>query len=124
MGGNARSRDLADCHSGLADGALGAVHLHTNDSAGAVTAWWTWGSSLPHFVDALGVLAQRLVRKICTKCRTLLNHRDATVAAWAFSHDLGDKRSLRPGLSRTCNDRGKGRKGIYELLVVNDPIGI
>ncbi len=69
--------------------------LHTNDAPGAVTRLINMGVE-PFLISSTleAVLGQRLLRSICTHCRT-----DA------------------------CNNTGyKGRKGIYELLKITDPL--
>ncbi|MFO1459584.1 MAG: ATPase, T2SS/T4P/T4SS family [Verrucomicrobiota bacterium] len=99
--------------------------LHTNDSAGAVTRLVDMGVE-PFLISStlLGVLAQRLVRKICTNCRTPFEPTEMQLSQLGLSaHDLGDKTFFYGRGCPTCNDSGyKGRKGIYELLVVSDPI--
>ncbi|MCA9306270.1 MAG: ATPase, T2SS/T4P/T4SS family [Phycisphaerales bacterium] len=95
--------------------------LHTNDSISAVTRLVNMGME-PYLVSAMlrGVLAQRLVRKICPHCK---------------EHDTPDKISLQmiashfeepPQLFRgigcsRCRGTGyAGRVGIYELLLPNE----
>lgn len=99
--------------------------LHTNDSAGAVTRLVDMGVE-PFLISStlLGVLAQRLVRKICTNCRTPFEPTEVQLGQLGLSpHDLGDKSFFYGRGCPTCTDSGyRGRKGIYELLVVNDPI--
>ena len=99
--------------------------LHTNDSAGAVTRLVDMGVE-PFLISStlLGVLAQRLVRKICTNCRTPFEPTEMQLSQLGLSaHDLGDKTFFYGRGCPTCNDSGyKGRKGIYELLVVSDPV--
>ncbi|MBX3731806.1 MAG: Flp pilus assembly complex ATPase component TadA [Verrucomicrobiae bacterium] len=99
--------------------------LHTNDSAGAVTRLVDMGVE-PFLISStlLGVLAQRLVRKICTQCRTPFEPTEMQLGQLGMSaHDLGDRTFFYGRGCPNCNDSGyKGRKGIYELLVVSDPI--
>ena len=99
--------------------------LHTNDSAGAVTRLVDMGVE-PFLISStlLGVLAQRLVRKVCTNCRTPFEPTEVQLSQLGISpHDLGDKSFFYGRGCPTCTDSGyRGRKGIYELLVVNDPI--
>ena len=79
-------------------GHLVLATLHTNDSASAVTRLTDMGVE-PFLLSSslLGVLAQRLVRKICTHCA-----------------GEGCKHCAKTGY--------QGRTGIYELLVTNDVI--
>lgn len=79
-------------------GHLVLATLHTNDSASAVTRLTDMGVE-PFLLSSslLGVLAQRLVRKICSHCA-----------------GVGCKHCAKTGY--------QGRTGIYELLVTNDAI--
>jgi type IV pilus assembly protein PilB len=99
--------------------------LHTNDSAGAVTRLVDMGVE-PFLVSATleGVLAQRLLRTICKSCRSpyepslsILNQLGLT------PEDLGGKHFYTGSGCSACGNSGyKGRKGLYELLDVTDPI--
>ncbi len=99
--------------------------LHTNDAAGAVTRLVDMGVE-PFLISStlLAVLAQRLVRKICKNCRTPFEPTESQLSQLNLSpHDLGDRSFFYGRGCPTCNDSGyKGRKGIYELLVVTDPV--
>jgi len=72
----------------------------------------------------LAVMAQRLVRKVCVKCRTPFEPSEGQLSQMNLSpHDIGDKMFYYGRGCSNCNDTGyRGRKGIYELLVVSDPI--
>ncbi|WP_395742442.1 GspE/PulE family protein [Prosthecobacter sp.] len=99
--------------------------LHTNDSAGAVTRLVDMGVE-PFLVSATleGVLAQRLLRTICKSCRApyepslhILNQLNLS------PEDLGGKHFYTGSGCSVCGNSGyKGRKGLYELLDVTDPI--
>lgn len=99
--------------------------LHTNDAPGAVTRLVDMGTE-PFLISStlMGVLGQRLVRTICKNCRTPFEPTENQLALLNLSpHDLGDKVFYYGRGCSTCNDTGyKGRKGIFELLVVNDAI--
>jgi Type II secretory pathway, ATPase PulE/Tfp pilus assembly pathway, ATPase PilB len=99
--------------------------LHTNDAPGAVTRLVDMGVE-PFLISStlMGVLGQRLVRTICKGCRTPFEPTENQLALLNLSpHDLGDKVFYYGRGCSTCHDTGyKGRKGIYELLVVNDAI--
>jgi type IV pilus assembly protein PilB len=72
----------------------------------------------------IAVVAQRLVRTICKNCRTPFEPTEHQLAMLNLSpHDLGDKTFYYGRGCSECNDTGyKGRKGIFELLTVNDTI--
>jgi len=87
-------------------GHLVLATLHTNDAASAVTRLTDMGVE-PYLLSSslLGVLAQRLVRRLCPACR---RHEDG--------------RWWPVGCER-CGPTGfQGRSGVYELLVVDDPV--
>ena len=99
--------------------------LHTNDSPGAVTRLIDMGVE-PFLISStlMGVLGQRLVRTVCKNCRTPFEPTEAQLAMLNLSvHDLGDKVFYYGRGCSNCNDTGyRGRKGIFELLVINDTI--
>jgi type IV pilus assembly protein PilB len=99
--------------------------LHTNDAPGAVTRLIDMGVE-PFMISSSleGVLGQRLIRKICTSCRTPYEPNEATLAQLGLSpHEIGDKTFYYGAGCEVCNHTGyKGRKGIYELLDITDPL--
>ncbi len=99
--------------------------LHTNDAPGAVTRLVDMGVE-PFLISAAleGVLGQRLIRKICTNCKSAYEPSEAVLAQLGLSpHEIGDKNFYYGKGCETCNFTGyKGRKGIYELLDITDPI--
>lgn len=97
--------------------------LHTNDASGAVTRLIDMGIE-PFLVSSSVslVVAQRLVRRICTKCKTSYDAPDALVKelhlqpgkAYSFYRGTG---------CRNCKDTGyRGRIAIFEVLSVDDTI--
>jgi len=99
--------------------------LHTNDAPGAVTRLIDMGVE-PFLVSSTleAVLGQRLLRSICPKCRTAYQPNEALLAELDTSRrDIGDKQFYYGKGCDGCNNTGyKGRKGIYELLQISDPI--
>ena len=99
--------------------------LHTNDAAGAVTRLIDMGVE-PFLVSATleGILAQRLLRTICKECRTPYDPSPIVLNQLGLSpSDIGKKKFYTGSGCGTCANSGyKGRKGIYELLDVSDPI--
>ncbi len=95
--------------------------LHTNDSASAYTRLLDMGVE-PFLITStvIGVLAQRLVRKICPKCKE----------GYIPDAEMLTKIGLRPGLQlfrgkgcKACNKTGyKGRLGVYELLAPDSEV--
>jgi type IV pilus assembly protein PilB len=99
--------------------------LHTNDATGAVTRLIDMGVE-PFLISStlMAVLAQRLVRTICKNCRTPFEPTEDQLAMLNLSaHDLGDKVFHYGRGCSVCNDTGyKGRKGIFELLIISEVI--
>jgi type IV pilus assembly protein PilB len=99
--------------------------LHTNDAPGAVTRLVDMGVE-PFLISASleGVLGQRLIRKICTQCRAAYEPSEVVLAQLGLSpHEIGDKNFYYGKGCEACNHTGyRGRKGIYELLNITDPI--
>ncbi len=87
-------------------GHLVLATIHTNDAASSVTRLIDMGIE-PFLLSSslLGVLAQRLVRKLCPHCK----------------QPEPDGKSFRAAGCERCSFSGYiGRTGIYELLVIND----
>jgi type IV pilus assembly protein PilB len=99
--------------------------LHTNDAAGAITRLVDMGCE-PFLVAASleGVLAQRLVRTICKECKSPYEPSEAILGQLGISpHELGDKEFFTGRGCDICGQTGyKGRRGLYELLDITDPI--
>jgi type IV pilus assembly protein PilB len=99
--------------------------LHTNDAPGAVTRLVDMGCE-PFLVSASleGILAQRLVRTICKECKTPYEPNEAILNQLGVSaHELGDKQFFTGAGCEACGQTGyRGRRGLYELLNVTDPI--
>ncbi|MGH7975885.1 MAG: GspE/PulE family protein, partial [Limisphaerales bacterium] len=99
--------------------------LHTNDAPGAVTRLVDMGVE-PFLISStlMAVLAQRLVRTICKDCRTPFEPTEDQLSLLNLSpHDLGDKVFHYGRGCPTCSDTGyKGRKGIFELLVISEAV--
>ena len=88
-------------------GHLVLATLHTNDAPSAVTRLTDMGVE-PFLLSSslLGVLAQRLVRKLCVQCRK--------VDAQGRYHPVG---------CAECGHSGyKGRTGVYEMMVADDQV--
>jgi type IV pilus assembly protein PilB len=106
-------------------GHLVLTSLHTNDAPGAITRLIDMGVE-PFLISATleGVLAQRLIRRICPKCKTSYEPSESVLAQIGLSaHDIGDKSFYYGEGCEHCNQTGyKGRKGIYELLDIREPI--
>jgi type IV pilus assembly protein PilB len=99
--------------------------LHTNDAPGAVTRMIDMGVE-PFLISSTleGILAQRLVRTICKKCRIAYEPTEAVLSELALTKEDTQGRPFYYGKGcMECNETGyKGRKGLFELLTVSEPI--
>jgi len=97
--------------------------LHTNDASGAVSRLLEMGVESYLLASALlGVLAQRLVRRVCAKCA-----RPAELGIEVLREMGGgsgeDVRAVEGTGCEECAQTGyRGRAGIYELLPVTDTV--
>ncbi len=99
--------------------------LHTNDAPSAITRMRDMG--VPAFLITAtveAILAQRLVRRICTECRTEFEPSDELLLELQLPLETARNYSFFYGKGcGRCNNSGyKGRVGIYELLRVTDEI--
>ena len=97
--------------------------LHTNDAPSAITRLVNIGVEAYLIGSAInGVIAQRLVRKICTECKTERDANEMEKKHLASSGIDLEKVMYGAGCSN-CRDTGyTGRLGIYELLIINDEL--
>ena len=99
--------------------------LHTNDAAGTVTRLIDMGVEPFLITSSLeGVLAQRLIRKICPECKTSFVPTDDDLEALGIEReDVGDRPFYYGKGCPICNQTGyKGRKALSELLVASKEI--
>ena len=99
--------------------------LHTNDAPSAITRLRDMG--VPAFLITAtveAILAQRLVRRICSECRTQFEPSDELLMELQLPLKTARKYKFYYGKGcARCNNAGyKGRIGIYELLEVTDEI--
>jgi type IV pilus assembly protein PilB len=99
--------------------------LHTNDAPGAITRMVDMG--VPSYLVAssvIAILAQRLVRVICTKCKQPYMPTDAVLEAAGISREQAEKANFCRGKGCGNCQRGgfRGRIGIYELLLMRSRI--
>jgi type IV pilus assembly protein PilB len=97
--------------------------LHTNDAPSAITRLTEMG--IEPFLSAsaiIAVVAQRLVRHLCTYCkrRTMLSVSSLEKAGFNMAFDL---EAYEPVGCGRCGSSGyKGRTGLYEVMVISDEI--
>jgi len=99
--------------------------LHTNDSAGAVSRLLDLGVE-PYLASSslIAVVAQRLVRQICDDCKHEVKADKNDLRALGLEGtDLGAAHFYEGQGCEKCFHTGyRGRTGIYELMMINDPI--
>jgi len=100
--------------------------LHTNDAPSAVIRMIDMGVE-PYLISAtvIGVLAQRLGRKICPDCKEAYEEDAAVLRKFGFRpEDPKQKVTLYRGRGcETCRHTGyKGRLGVFSLMRINDEI--
>ncbi len=99
--------------------------LHTNDAPGAVTRLIDMGVE-PFLISSTleAVLGQRLLRRICPNCRAATSLTNLSSPSFELSkRDIGERQFFYGKGCDACNQTGyKGRKGIYELMKITDPV--
>lgn len=106
-------------------GHLVLATLHTNDAPGAITRLEEMGLEPFNIAAAVvGVLAQRLVRRVCSECKQPTTaDPDILRRLGITEEDIQGATLMRGAGCPRCNGTGyKGRMGIHELMVVDDPL--
>jgi len=101
--------------------------LHTNDAASAVTRLLDLGIE-PYLVSSslVGVLAQRLTRRVCSQCAQPYTPMDRDLNALRYAPSAEAITNFRKGVGcDACRGTGyHGRSGCFELLTVDDEIRV
>lgn len=98
--------------------------LHTNDAPSTISRLKDMG--VPTFMIAAtveAILAQRLVRRICSQCRDEIEPTDNMLIDLELKRDelTSDQKFYRGRGCDICNNTGyKGRVGLFELMIMND----
>ncbi len=99
--------------------------LHTNDAPSSIARLLDLGVE-PFLITATieGIVAQRLVRRICTSCKTQFEPNEAQLMELQLTpEDVKGKKFYYGRGCGNCNGTGyKGRIGIFEIMVFNDEI--
>jgi type IV pilus assembly protein PilB len=99
--------------------------LHTNDAPSAVTRLVDIGIQ-PFLVasSVMAIMAQRLVRKVCPKCRMRVEPPAHILAGLGLRPEIAKKANFMKGKGcSNCNKKGyRGRMGIYELMSMTNTI--
>lgn len=97
--------------------------LHTNDAVGAVARLIDMGIEPFLIASSLrGVMAQRLVRRVCQHCKQPAKPSESIVRR--LGHRLDEHATFFEGVGcRSCRQTGfAGRMGIFEVITVDDPL--
>jgi type IV pilus assembly protein PilB len=99
--------------------------LHTNDAPSTVTRMKDMG--VPTFLITAtveAILAQRLVRRICSQCREETTPSEDLILDLGMTVEQFSGKKLYKGRGcEVCNNTGyKGRVGLFELMIINDDI--
>ena len=100
--------------------------LHTNDAPGAITRLIDLGVQ-PYLVASSleGIAAQRLVRKVCRRCRTFFKPDAEILREMGVDPDTIDKDLVIPKAvgCPECRNRGySGRIALFEVVIMNDEL--
>lgn len=122
--GEIRDRETADIaiHAALT-GHLVFSTLHTNDSASAVTRLTDMGIE-PFLVSTAvqAIIAQRLVRLLCTHCKEAYEPEEAQWAELRSSREVAGPIFRADGCEKCLETGYRGRTGIYEFLPLSEAI--
>lgn len=93
--------------------------LHTNDATGAITRLEDMGIADYLVADALvGVIAQRLVKRLCPECRKRSKTTPAEMRILGINEPIT---IYRPHGCQFCNNTGyKGRVAVHEIMYMNE----
>ena len=97
--------------------------VHTNDAASALPRLMDMGVQ-PYFIPSTiaGVVAQRLVRKICTHCKEPYEPTDEELYAFSLERKKGQQFLKGAGCEHCSGSGYKGRIAIFEILTMNKEI--
>ncbi len=99
--------------------------LHTNDAPSTISRLIDMGIE-PFMVSSsvIFILAQRLVRKICTECKTEMEIPPEILKSFNISQEEADAITFYKGAGcHNCSETGyRGRLAIYEMMELTDPI--
>lgn len=126
MVGEIRDRETAEIAiQASLTGHLVLSTLHTNDAPSAITRLVDMGIE-PYLLSScvVGVLAQRLVRRICSDCKQAYSPDDRELFSLGLKRETLSNGHLFHGVGcNICYGSGyRGRHGIYELMPVNNEI--
>ncbi len=121
-------RDLETAQMGIQASLTGHLvfsTLHTNDAPGAITRLVDMGVP-PYLVSSsvIGIMAQRLVRTICSKCKKPYIPNDVELREASITPDMAAKGTFMKGTGcGNCNKSGyRGRQAVFELMMMTPKV--
>ncbi|MCL2005933.1 MAG: Flp pilus assembly complex ATPase component TadA [Planctomycetaceae bacterium] len=121
-------RDLETAQMGIQASLTGHLvfsTLHTNDAPGAITRLVDMGVP-PYLVSSsvIGIMAQRLVRTICKKCRQPYMPSEAELKESGLTPEQVAKATFAKGIGcGSCNKSGyRGRMAVFELMMMSSQV--
>jgi len=124
--GEIRDREVAEIAIQAAlTGHLVFSTLHTNDAPSAITRLIDMGVKPFLVASAIqAIMAQRLIRVLCPKCKEVDPEPDPKhLRIIGMSPEEAAGKAMRPVGCDNCNNTGfRGRKGIYEMMIMNSEI--
>lgn len=124
MVGEIRDHETAEIaiHAALT-GHLVFSTLHTNDAAGAVTRLLDMGVE-PYLVasSVIGVVAQRLLRRVCSNCSTPYDPDPDVLATIGIKDPVGANFRKGAGCEKCQGSGYRGRQGLYEMFLVDEEV--
>ena len=97
--------------------------LHTNSAASTITRLADMG--IPHYMIAdstVGIIAQRLVRRLCPRCKRAKSATKDELELLCFEPDAEVTVYEPVGCSNCDNNGYKGRIGVYEIMEINEEV--
>ncbi len=118
-------RDLETAQMGIQASLTGHLvfsTLHTNDAPSSITRLIDMG--VPSYLvssSIIAIMAQRLVRLVCDKCKAPYSPPESMIRAAGISPEVASKTTFYKGRGcEMCNRTGyKGRTGIFELMIMS-----
>jgi general secretion pathway protein E len=124
MVGEIRDHETAEIaiHAALT-GHLVFSTLHTNDAAGAVTRLLDMGVE-PYLVasSVIGVVAQRLLRRVCSNCSTPYEPDPEVLGAIGIKDTTNANFRKGAGCDKCQGSGYRGRQGLYEMFLVDEEV--
>jgi len=121
-------RDLETAQMGVQASLTGHLvfsTLHTNDAPGAITRLTDMG--VPAYLvssSVVAIMAQRLVRLVCQKCKQAYTPSESVLASAGVSQEIAEKATFFKGEGcRSCGSSGyRGRMAVFELMLMSNRI--